>query len=731
MKRNSSPTVNTGARAHARPAGIRPVAKPFPIVGIGASAGGLEAFSQVLQHLPLDTGMAFVLVQHLDPAHESALTDLLARTTRMPVREVTNNLLVEPNHVYVIPPNAGTALGRGKLKLLPRKQIGGAFRSIDSFFESLAQEHRDQAIGVVLSGTATDGTLGLKAIKAECGITFAQDQSAKYDSMPRSAIAAGCVDFVLPPQEIARELVRIAKHPYLKGVRKPLPARSAQGADAQHVTDELALPSSQPGDVLPVAEEPAFRKILLLLRSDSGVDFSLYKPSTIERRITRRMVLNKSDTLKGYAGFLRGNGKELEALYSDLLINVTSFFRSPEAFDVLKRQGFARLLSVRREVPVRVWVAGCSTGQEAYSLAMAYLEFCDNNPRAPKLLVFATDLNEAMLAKARRGLYAKGLIQDVSPERLRRFFVEEQGGYRVTKSVRDLCVFARQNLLSDPPFSHMDLVSCRNLLIYIQPSMQQKILPAFHYALNPGGLLFLGASESVGQFTDLFDPVDKKLKILSPKPGTTPRFHLPVSPSHPCGKKETAPAPQPASQPAPAPEPTAQREADRLIGARFAPPGVLVDAELQILQFRGATGAFLEPATGKASFDLLKMARPELRQPLRAALKKAVRQNQGVRTENVRLKHNGTTRTVNLEIVPLKNLKERCYLVFFEGARRPGVGGQKSEASDQGTPQRMGRREPENPGVGPLRRQVAELERELSETRDYLQSVQEQHEASN
>lgn len=748
MKKTPSPTTKRRRRHPAPPGRARAEPAAFPIVGIGASAGGLEAFSQLLHHLPADTGLAFVLVQHLDPAHESALTDLLARTTTMPVCEVTNNLIVKPNHVYVIPPNADLALNGGQLRLLPRHQTAGAPRAIDFFLQSLAQDRHDQAIGVILSGTASDGTLGLEAIKAECGITFAQDESAKYDSMPRSAIAAGSVDFVLSPENIARELARIASHPCVKGGRLLSSANSAASQSAQAESafpGQLAFSSAEPGRGRPAAEEPDFKKVLLLLRSHSGVDFSLYKPSTIERRIFRRMVLNKSETLAAYASSLRGNDNELDALYADVLISVTSFFRNPEAFAALKRRAFPRLLQPPREGALRVWVPGCSTGQEAYSLAMAYLEFCEHHSRAPKLQVFATDLNEALLDKARRGLYAKNLLLEVSPERLHRFFVEEQGGYRVSKSLRGLCVFARHNLLNDPPFSHMDLVSCRNLLIYIQPALQQRILPAFHYALNPGGLLFLGASESIGPFTDLFDAVDKKLKIFARKPGTTPELRLPIARAHRADRNENAPA-RPLPLRTPALEPNAQREADRLTVARFAPPGVLVNADLQIVQFRGATGAYLQPPTGKPSFDLLKMARGDLRPPLRAALRKAARQGQVVRAENVRLTQDGGERAVNLEIVPLKNLKERCYLVLFAEADQKGTG--PRPVCPGGLPGEPPGPQRQRAGSGPApagsipapppgenlragRRRVAALERELAETRDYLQSFQEQYEAAN
>jgi two-component system CheB/CheR fusion protein len=494
---------------------VNELAKPdegasFPIVGIGASAGGLEAFTQLLQALPLDTGMGFVLVQHLDPEHESALTQILARATSLPVHEVTHNQVVQPNHVYIIPPDTNLSIVHGVLKLEPRPKVRTPHRPIDTFFESLSQDLRERAIGVVLSGTASDGTLGLEAIKAEVGITFAQDDSAKYDSMPRSAVGAGCVDLVLSPAKIAKELARIAKHPYVAGQPFDLAIRgeSDRAEATKHEDDDTSLPSGGSGTPPTQSKQmhteadgdeadakgtsaarDGYRKIVLLLRSHSGVDFSLYKSNTIQRRITRRLVLNNLETLEEYAEFLRGNAKELNALYSDVLISVTSFFRNPEMFDVLQREVFPKLLKQPGDQPIRVWVLGCSTGQEAYSIAMAYLESAEKLSRLRKLQVFATDLNDTLLDKARNGLYAKSLADDITPERLRRFFIEEQGGYRVCKMLREMVVFARQNLIADTPFSRMDLVSCRNLLIYLEPSLQKKAMPTFHYALKPGGYL--------------------------------------------------------------------------------------------------------------------------------------------------------------------------------------------------------------------------------------------------
>jgi two-component system CheB/CheR fusion protein len=674
-----------------------PSATGFCIVGVGASAGGLEAFTELLTHLPTDTGLGFVLVQHLDPEHASSLAQILTRATSMPVREVMDNLRVEPDHIYVIPPNTSLAIVQGVLKLQPREPTRAPTHSIDSFFESLAQDQSDRAIGVILSGTATDGTAGLEAIKAEGGITFAQDDSARYDSMPRSAVAARCVDFVLPPGDIARKLARIAQHPY------------------------VALPVGRAVPSTPRGAHDGYKKILLLLRNHSGVDFSLYKSTTIQRRIHRRMVVNTKDSLEQYANFLRGNAKELDALYSNALISVTSFFRNPDAFEVLKRKVFAKLLQQRGDEPLRVWVLGCSTGQEAYSIAMAFVESAEKAPRLRKLLVFATDLNDALLDKARHGLYAKSLVQDVTPERLRRFFAEEQGGYRLVKSLREMVVFARQNLISDPPFSRMDLISCRNLLIYLEQSLQWKVMPTFHYALKPDGFLFLGASESIGGFTELFEPVDRKHKIYSKKAAPTQALQLPVKKER--GERTPATLPMKAGK-AEVPEGlrgelNVQREADRVTVNQFAPPGVLINAELQILQFRGTTSAYLEPPTGKASFNVLKMAREGLMLPLRAAINKAKKENKTARRENVPVRQNGKSRAVNVEVIPLKNLRERCFLVLFEDAEKVG----RAVPSAAPSPRPAGKRE--SPG------RIKQLEAELAETRDYVQSIQEQHEAAN
>ncbi|MGH8525266.1 MAG: CheR family methyltransferase, partial [Gammaproteobacteria bacterium] len=400
-----------------------------------------------------------------------------------------------------------------------------------------------------------------------------------------------------------------------------------------------------------------------------------------------------------------------------MLISVTGFFRNPEAFETLKRKVFPKLLKQQRDDPLRCWVLGCSTGQEAYSIAMAFMECSGQAARPRKFQVFATDLNDRLLEKARHGLYTKNLVQHVAPERLCRFFLEEEGGYRVTKPIREMCVFARHNLLSDPPFSRMDLIACRNLLIYLEPSLQKKVLPTFHYALKPDGFLFLGASESIGSFANLFGPIDKKLKIYSKKAGLTPAFHLPTSRSHPAAKiPAAAKVAPPEGYRA---ELTAQREADRVTVNHYAPPGVLINANLEILQFRGTTGPYLEPPKGKASLEVLRMAREGLMLPLRATINKAKKHNATARRENVRINRNGHTRTVNIEVTPLKNVKERCYLIVFEPA-------EKRELPLDKLPK------PRDQAVRhPDARRIAGLEAELDETRDYFQALQEQHDAAN
>jgi two-component system, chemotaxis family, CheB/CheR fusion protein len=671
----------------------RPDAATFPIVGVGASAGGLEAFTQLLTALPPDTGMALVLVQHLSPAHTSALAEILSRATRIPVLEVHDGQAVEPNHVYVIPPGGDMVIEGGRLQLLPRQGGRGAHHPVDQFFRTLAEARRHQAIGVVLSGSASDGTAGLKAIKAEGGITFAQDDTAQHEGMPQSAIASGCVDMVLPPEQIARELVRIARHPYAE------PQSDQRERDSRH----------------------GIERVLQLLDRDIGVDFSQYKFNTLYRRVTRRMVLQRLDNLDAYADLLRRDPAELQALYGDILINVTSFFRNPEAFEALKEKVFPRLLENRaRDDAVRIWTLGCSTGQEAYSVAMAFIEVADGLGSRVPLQIFATDLSEPGVETARAGIYPKDIAQEVSPERLRRFFVEVDGHYRIAKSIRDACVFSRHNVLADPPFSRLDLVTCRNMLIYLEPALQQKLMPTLHYALKPSGFLWLGTSETIGGFRNLFEPLDAKQKIYARKPAPHVA-RLPLQ--HGAAPR----APFISTVPRPA-DPAAElyREADRLLLNRFAPPSVLVSAELDILQYRGDTSPYLAPAPGKATLNLAKMLREGLLVGVRAAVLRAEKSGAATREESLRVKTHNGWREVVVEVVPFKGSDGADgkpkdgggFLVLFDEPGRPPV----TEGVAATTPPLS---------EADVEADNARLTRELAATREYLQSVIEQQDAAN
>src|SRR5437588_9242083 len=458
-----------------------------PIVGIGGSAGGFEAAMELLRHLPTRTGMAFVIVQHLDPHHGSRLPNLLGKATSMPVTEVTETITPQPNAIYVQPPNKCVIAKNGKLTLVSRTEKLNV--AIDHFFESLAEDCGSRGIGIVLSGTGSDGTAGLRAIKAAGGLTFAQNQeSAKFDAMPRSAIRAGFVDLVLTPREIAREIERVANHPYIRrGLSDPEEIEKA----AYRQADDLG-------------------RIFLSLKKQMGVDFSAYKESTLIRRIQRRMALHRIEKISQYARLLRDNKKEIEALFDDLLINVTRFFRDEAVFRALKRFLPSLLKNKRkdRQPELRAWVPGCATGEEVYSLAICILEALGSRPSKMRIQIFGTDLSESVIEHARLGIYSSAIEKDVSPARLKRFFIKRDGSYQIHRNVRDICTFARQNITADPPFSRLDLISCRNVLIYLTPELHKRSIPHFHYALNPGGYLILGPAESVGLYDELFKLVD-------------------------------------------------------------------------------------------------------------------------------------------------------------------------------------------------------------------------------
>jgi two-component system CheB/CheR fusion protein len=674
----------------------RPAA--IPIVAVGASAGGLEAIQELLRALPNDTGMGFVIVQHLSPTHESMLPEILARSTEMEVVEVEDEPSVEPNRLYVIPPNRSMGIAGGVLSLLPRPEGGMQHRPVDQFFSALAEDRGHRAIGVVLSGTGSDGTRGVQAIKAQGGITFAQDATAQQDSMPRSAIASGCVDFVLAPRDIAEEIVRIAHHPFI-GV--------AGGAPPEERAGRTNL-----------------ERIFGMLRQVTGVDFTHYKFNTLFRRITRRAVLLKMEGLAEYADHLQRTPVEVEALYQDILISVTSFFRNPESFEALKSKALPRLTQDRpRNDPIRTWVVGCSTGEEAYSVAMTIAEYLSDAGLMFPVQIYATDLNGVAIDRARAGFYPKAISQDITPERLRRFFVELDGGYRISKALRDMCVFARHNALTDPPFSRMDLICCRNLLIYVEPQLQKKLMPVLHYALKPHAFLMLGGAETIGTFRDLFDLEDVRSKLYSKRSGKA-QLEMPalIARGNPIALAAGEKRPRPGHGLLRDVQTDVQREADRVLMSRYAPAGVLVNADLEVLQFRGHTGVYLAPAPGRASLNLLKMAREGLLVSLRSALHRVRKEGGTAREEGVRIKSNGGFREVDVVVIPVKGdtANERCYLVLFEdpAARRPAAVKKRAEAQDAA---------PGEDKDGHLLR----LTQELAATREYLQSVIEQQDAAN
>jgi two-component system CheB/CheR fusion protein len=616
---------------------------PFPIVGIAASAGGLEAFTGLLGHLPVDTGMAFVLIQHLAPDHKSLLCEILARQTQMRVNEVQDGVAVEPNQVYVIPPNTKMVLSKGVLQLSPREKIYGKYMPGDAFFTSLAVDRGHKAIAVVLSGGDGDGSEGLKAIKAAGGMTFAQCQdTAKFDSMPNTAVATGNVDFVLPPEKIAEELANYSRSPLLSS------------------TISLAKVEESPelGD--------AQATIFALLKSTTGVDFSHYKPTTIARRIQRRMVLYKLESLDDYAEHLRQNSAEVKALYEEILIHVTSFFRDSEVFEKLKELVFPTITQNKSaNAPIRIWVAGCSTGEEVYSIAICLLEFLGDRV-IPPIQIFATDIGEATIGKARSGVYLENQMVDVSPERRTRFFILQEGGsYKICKAVRELCVFARQDLGSDPPFSNLDLVSCRNVLIYLGDSLQKKVMPIFHYSLNPTGFLLLGTSESTGKFSSLFTTVDKKSKIYAKKlTETRPTFSFTPS-SYPVAKTLQK---QEINEENSIDSLDLQRETEQLILNRYAPASVLVNEDMKILQVRGDIDPYFKVVAGTPDLNLLTMARAGLLVELRTAIYEAQMQKVTVRKERVVVESGGRSTMVNIEVMPFHphTIAARYFLLLLE-----------------------------------------------------------------
>lgn len=669
--------------------------KRFPIVGIGASAGGLEAATLLLKALPTNLGMGFVLVQHLDPTHESILADLLSKATRMPVDEAKDNLKVEPNHVYIIPHNKALTIKAGILKLTPRGTNRKPHMSIDQFLRSLAHSHKEKAVGIILSGTASDGTLGLKAIKSEGGITFAQDETAKYQGMPKAAIASGSVDFVLSPGGIAKELVRMNNHPYIKHPKS--------------IQDEHESPEDVEG----------IEKIFFMLRKSSGIDFSHYKGATIKRRIRRRMLLHKLTSTKDYVKYLKDNPLEIESLHDDLLINVTSFFREPQYFDFLYDNIFPKIVKNRStKEPIRVWVPGCSTGEEVYSIAIVLSEFLAENSINIPVQIFGTDISKTAIEKARKGVYSQNDIASILPQRLDRFFEKTDGVYQINKPIREMCIFAPHNVYGDPPFSKIDLISCCNLLIYLDVSLQNRIFQAFHYALKPNGFLMLGKSESVGTSSELFSQIDKKFKIYTRKDAAA-KGRVKFSTVIPQLERQDS-VNLDASSEGLIDSIDIQKDVDKILLSHYTPASVVINNDLEIIQFRGSTGAYLEPSPGKPSFNLIKMARGGLGFEIRSAISKVRKSGKSFRKENIPVKQSATTRNVTIEVLPLKTTLESHFLVLFEDLRN--VSQEETLLNEQ---------KAVNYKPGQKDRRIADLEQELAQAREDMRSVTEEQEATN
>src|SRR5438132_2048475 len=665
-----------------------------PIVGIGGSAGGFEAAMEFLRQLPSKTGMAFVIVQHLDPHHASRLSNLLGKVTAMPVSEVTGTTIPRPNTVYVQPPNKCVIAKNGALTLVRRQERLNV--AIDHFFESLAEECGSRAIGVVLSGTGSDGTAGLRAIKAAGGLTFAQnEESAKFDAMPRSAIRAGFVDLVLTPREIAREIERISNHPH---IRRPLSDPEVIEKAAYKQADDLG-------------------RIFLSLKKQMGVDFSAYKESTLIRRIQRRMALHRIDKMSQYARFMRDNKREIEALFDDLLISVTRFFRDEALFRALKKRFLPALLKNKsndRQPELRAWVPGCASGEEVYSLAICILETLGRGPSKIRIQIFGTDLSESVIEHARLGIYSSAIEKDVSLARLKRFFVKRDGTYQIHRNVRDICTFARQNITADPPFSRLDLISCRNVLIYLSSELHKRCIPQFHYALNPGGYLILGPAESVGMYDELFKLADKKNKIYTKEAKTGPRAADLIPPR---GLELSRFATTARSGNGVNFNADILKMADRIILSTYAPAAVVIDHNFLVQQFRGRTDLFLEHTPGPATLNLIQLARPNLVPDLRTTIRRAIKTDKPARAERAKVTLRGKSYEINIQVVPFKvpGADKPWFLVIFDES----TSGNKQERLMRVL------------GKTSAQREVTDLCRELAASKDSLQTIIEEHEATN
>lgn len=663
---------------------------PFPIVGIGASAGGLEALEQFLRHVPEGCGLAFVIVQHLDPTHKGIMPELLQRTTKMEVFQVRDRMRVKPNCVYVIPPNKDMSILHGVLHLFDLATPRGLRLPIDFFLRSLAEDRQERSIGVILSGMGSDGTMGLRAIKEKAGVALVQEPaSAKFDSMPRSAIDAGLADLVAPAEALPGMIVDYLRH---------------------------ALIIAKTEQTFEEKDQSALEKVLILLRTKTGQDFSLYKKNTVYRRVERRMSIHKIDRISAYVRYLQENPQEVELLFKELLIGVTSFFRDPDAWEQLREEIIPTLLTNHAAGGVlRAWSAGCSTGEEAYSLAIAFKEALEQvKPTGSfKLQIYATDLDQDAIDKARQGVYSVNISADVSPERLKRFFFQEENGYRVGKEIREMVTFATQNVIMDPPFTKLDILICRNLLIYLTPDLQKKLLPLFHYSLNPAGVLFLGSAETISTFTDLFAPLNTKYRLFKRResvwaePLAFPASFIPARPGIPRELSILKPVAN------------LQSLAEQLLLKHFSPPAVLTNDRGDILYISGRTGKYLEPAAGKANWNIFAMAREGLRFSLGSAFQKALLQKEAITVKDLPIGKGSGMQAVNVTVQTIEEpeaLRGMVMIVFTDVATPP-----EKKASGRSRAAASG-----NAKVPELEQELQQFREELQTTREEMQSSQEE-----
>ncbi len=668
----------------------------FPIVGIGASAGGLEALEQFLRHVPVGCGMAFVIIQHLDPTHRGIMAELLQRITDMEVLQAEDLMAVKTDSVYVIPPNRDMSLLHGVLHLFEPTAPRGLRLPIDYFLCSLAEDRQAASIGVILSGMGSDGTAGLRAIKEKGGVALVQTPaSAKFDSMPRSAMDAGLADIVAPAEELPDRIIDYLRHAHIAVATEPL---------------------------LEAKDQSSLEKVLILLRAKTGQDFSLYKKNTVCRRVERRMGLHQITGIAEYVRYLQKNSQEVELLFKELLIGVTSFFRDPDAWEQLQTEAISPLLtSLPAGGSLRAWSVGCSTGEEPYSLAIAFKELLTRSDSAASytLQIFATDLDQDAINKARQGFYPAAIAAELSPPRLARYFVKEGAGYRVCKEIREMVTFATQNVIMDPPFTKLDLIVCRNLLIYLTPEIQKKLIPLFHYSLRPSGVLFLGSAESVSSSGELFEPLNLKLRLFRRRESILPPELVEFPPSFVPG-----PPGVPPEIPMMKPMDNLQSLADQVLLRHFFPPAVLVNGTGDILYISGRIGNYLEPAAGKANWNIFAMARDGLSFELGNAFHKALRLQEVITVKGLKVGINGAARIVDLTVQPLAEpeaLRGMVMIVFTDVASPPAP---KGAGRGKGIPGGAAR-------LLELTQEVQHLRELLQGTREEMQSSQEELKSTN